>query len=141
MKHPIRYSLLAIFVLSIVVGVSAFGYQCYHSSMDEKAQYISEKISKKLDLTVEQNKQLVNLKDQILVVAKNIRQNKQLHREKLLGLMDKKQFDRKTAEIILNEKSDVIKAEGTPLILAFADFYDSLDTSQQQKIRDEINEN
>lgn len=138
MKHPVRYSILAAIGILIVIIVSSCGYKHYHSSIDDKAQYISEKIADKLELKGEQNLRLAKLKEEILIVVKEVRDNRQAHHKKILELLSQEQFDREQALKLINEKSVNIEEKATPIVYAFADFYDSLDSSQQQKLREKL---
>jgi len=139
-KHTIRNSILAILAVVIIFGFSACGYRFYNSSLEEKAEYFSEKITEKLDLTTQQNEKLLVLKQQLLALAKKMRQAKQQHHDELLGVIANEHFDRNAANKMLIDKSQKITIEGPPIITAVADFYDSLDPNQQQKIRAEFAE-
>jgi len=139
-KHTIRNSILAILAVVIIFGFSACGYRFYNSSLEEKAEYFSEKITKKLELTTQQNEKLQVLKGQLLALAKKMRQAKQQNHEALLGVIANEHFDREAANKMLTEKSREISIQGPPIIAGVADFYDSLDSNQQQKIRSEFAE-
>ena len=140
MKHPIRNSLLVLLTLAILFVVSACGYRFYNSSLEEKAEYFSEKISKELDLNAVQKEKLSLLKKKIIVIAEKMQQAKEQNHEQLLSIIANEKFDQVTANRLLTEKSQNIALQGTPLITVVADFYDSLDNKQQQKIRAEVTE-
>jgi|GEM_PF-2998432 len=138
MKHPVRYSILAAIGILIVIVVSSCGYKYYHSSIDDKAQYISERITDKLDLKGEQNLRLAKLKEQVVLVVKEVRDSKQEYHKQVLALLGEKQFDSKQALQLLKEKSGNFDEKAEPIVYAFADFYNSLDSAQQQKLREKV---
>ena len=138
MKHPIRNSIIGLIVVLVLIGTSVCTYHIFFSSIEERADYISTKISKKLDLTALQNEKLSNLKVHLISVFKTLKQEKQQYHEEILALITNRHFDRTNASKLIQEKMLKINNESTPLIDLIAEFYDSLDKNQQQQIRAKI---
>ncbi len=138
MNKPTRKQVFVIVFLTLFISAGAFAYQLATSNIDERADYISNKISNKLDLQKHQEQKLDALKKQLLALINQVRQNKQQSKEQVLALMSGEQLDRDGASRLLKEKINQMNQDGSPLITAFADFYDSLDAKQQQLIKDRM---
>lgn len=138
MKKPTKKQVFLILFLTIFVSAGAFAYKVSSCSIDERVDFISNKIVKKLDLQEHQSQKLEILKQQIVSKINQVKQEKQQRKEKLLAIISDEQFDREAATIFLQEKTQLINNEASPLIIAFADFYDSLEAEQQQLIRDKV---
>jgi len=140
MNKPNKKQVIGIVFLTLFITAGAFAYQVYNCSIDERADYISQKVADKLDLQEHQKQKLEIVKKQLLSTFKQVKQGRQQHHEKVLKLIASKQFNRDSANQLLTDKTQQINTEGSPIIAAFADFYDSLDTTQQQLIRDKISD-
>ena len=58
------------------------------------------------------------------------------NRAEMQAIVAGNRFDRSRAQGLLEEKTRAVQASGPEVINALADFYDSLDAEQQQKVRD-----
>jgi Spy/CpxP family protein refolding chaperone len=47
-------------------------------------------------------------------------------------------FDRPRAQAMFEQKAQAVQGNGPQVISAFADFYDSLNTQQQQEVRERM---
>jgi periplasmic protein CpxP/Spy len=146
MKTWIKRSLVGIFGAGIVLGgLSACGDRherhgmamdsAYATKMQEK---IVERVSKELALTDTQKQQLVRVGDRIREQQLALVGSTKDPRAALEGLVSGPQFDRARALAMVEEKTQAIRGKSPEVIAAAADFYDSLDPAQQQKLRERL---
>jgi periplasmic protein CpxP/Spy len=93
-----------------------------------------ERVSSKLELTTEQKAKLGTLADAV-----------QAQRAGLMGQADPRaefasviageKFDRTKAQSLINEKTAAVAKQSPATVTAMADFYDSLNPTQQAKVR------
>jgi len=97
-----------------------------------EAQMLSH-IGKDLDLDAAQKSKLQGLAD---LLHKDHQAMGSDHHAKLAALIAGNTFDRAGAQALVDEKLASIKTNAPALITSAGDFYDSLNTTQQQKVRD-----
>jgi periplasmic protein CpxP/Spy len=146
MKPWIKRTLIGLFGASIVVGgLSACG-QRHHgyghgAAMSEedaskfKARMV-ERVGKELELNEQQ-------KQRLALVGERMREQRQAligsttdPRAEMQALVAGAQFDRARAQALIEEKTNAIRGKSPELLTALAEFYDSLNPAQQQKVRD-----
>jgi periplasmic protein CpxP/Spy len=144
MKTWIKRSLIGIFGAGIVLGgLSACGDRHERHGMDgayavKMQQKFVEKVSKELALTDAQKQQLVRVGERIQEQRLALVGSTKDPRAELQALVSGPQFDRARALAIVEEKTQAIRGKGPEVIAAIADFYDSLDPAQQQKLRERL---
>ncbi|WP_420998056.1 Spy/CpxP family protein refolding chaperone [Cupriavidus sp. 30B13] len=144
MRPWIKRTLLGLFGAGIAVGglTACGGY--HHGpggkmSPEEVAQMrekIIERISKKLDLNAQQKQRLAVLADKLKAQRAALAGNAADPRAEVQALVAGDRFDRARAQSLVSEKTAVINAGSPEVIAAMADFYDSLDATQQQQVRE-----
>ena len=95
-----------------------------------------EHVGKSLDLDANQKTKLKGLADQLHAQHDAFMKTGGDPHERMKALIAGNTFDRAGAQALVNEKVSQIQANSPALINAAGDFYDSLNASQQQKVRD-----
>ena len=109
-----------------------------HSSADMAAHeaMMLEHVGKSLDLDATQKTKLKGLADQLHAQHDAFMKTGGDPHERMTALIAGNTFDRAGAQALVNEKVSQIQANSPALINAAGDFYDSLNATQQQKVRD-----
>jgi periplasmic protein CpxP/Spy len=96
-----------------------------------------ERISSKLELNTEQQTKLGVLADQLMASRKALRGDSD-PRADIQALIAGDKFDRSKAQMLLDQKSQVVRGNGPQVLSAFGDFYDSLSPAQQKQLRERM---
>lgn len=148
MKHFIRRNLkrtlLTLVGATIVVGgLSACGHRegNYGSGMSqEKYAEMRDKVvsraASKLDLNEDQKKRLSVLGDKLYEQRTALVGQTTDPRAEMKALVAGEKFDAARAQALINDKTAALQAKSPEVIAALADFYNSLNPAQQQKVRD-----
>lgn len=143
MKTWIKRLWIGIFGASLALG-GVFACSRHHehgwSLSDEDAlKYrtkIVERVGSKLDLTEPQKERLGVLTDSLRAQAKALVGATSDPRAEFRALFAGPQFDKVRAQAIIEEKTGALRNKSPDVIAAAANFFDSLDAAQQQKVRD-----
>ena len=139
MKNWTQKTLISIFAITLITGALAGCSREHHSDWSaEDTVPMRNKVADKLDLSAPQRQKLSVLVDQLVVVRKSVRGESADPRSAFSALISGDTFDRAKAQGMLDEKTKALQADGPATITALADFYDSLDPQQQDKVRDKL---
>jgi protein CpxP len=146
MKRWIKRSLFALFGVSVLVaGLSACGHRDHEFGDKLSAEEYTEKRSKmvdrvagKLDLNDDQKKRLGMVGDKVYEQRTALIGQTTNPRAEMKALVVAGKFDRNRAQALITEKTTVMQTKSPEVVTALADFYDSLNPAQQQKVRDYI---
>jgi Spy/CpxP family protein refolding chaperone len=144
MKPWIKRTLLGIFGATILVGsLTACSHQQHafgaNMSAEQYAQMrskIVDRATSKLDLNADQQKRLTVLADKLYEQRTALMGQAKDPRAEVKSLVATDKFDRARAQTLLTEKTTALQVKSPEVITALADFYDGLNPSQQQKVRD-----
>jgi Spy/CpxP family protein refolding chaperone len=143
MKPWIKRTLFGLFGVSILVGgLTACGHRHGFGapmSTEEAAEFrgkMIERVSSKLDLNADQKKRLTVLADKLHEQRLALVPAGKEPRADLQALVVGDKFDRTRAQTLVTEKTAAITGKSPEVIAAMADFYDSLNPAQQQKVRE-----
>ena len=98
-----------------------------------------ERVSRKLDLNAEQKQRLSVLADKLHAQRVALMGDKPNPRADIQALVAGDHFDRTRAQALVAEKTAALTSQSPELIAAMGDFYDSLNLTQQQKVREFMN--
>lgn len=141
MKTWIKRTLIAAATATLLLGgLAACGAHSHRGPWtDEKVAEMRgkavERLSDKLELNAAQKAGLERVADTLLAQRKALRGNTE-PRAELQSLIAGASFDRAKALSLLQEKTATVQSQGPQLVLAMADFYDSLNPAQQQQLRE-----
>ena len=144
MKPWIKRTLFSLFGASIVVGSltgCANRHHGYGASMNaEQSAQAREKmlnrVASKLDLNAEQKQRLATQGDKLHAQRLALMGQASNPRAEIKALVAGDKFDAVRAQALINEKTTAVQATSPEIIAALADFYNSLNPAQQQKVRD-----
>ncbi|MDP2368460.1 Spy/CpxP family protein refolding chaperone [Rhodoferax sp.] len=144
MKPWIKRTLIGVFGASILLGgLSACGHRqhSWHANMsaEESTQFrgrLVDRVSGKLDLTEDQKKRLTALADKLHEQRTALAGPGKDPRAEVQALVAGDKFDKARAQVLVTEKTAAIQGKSPEVIAALADFYDSLNPAQQQKVRE-----
>lgn len=146
MKPWIKKSLIAVFGASIVLGgLTACGSRGDHAGgwSDERVTEMRgkalDRVSDKLELNDAQKQKLGVLADELIAQRKAWRAQGSDPRAEVKALMANEKFDRSGAQGLLERRTQQVQGAGPKVIAAFGDFYDSLNPTQQQQVRERLN--
>jgi protein CpxP len=127
----------------LVVGLSACGHRDHEYGANlsaeqyaQKRDKMVDKVASKLDLNDDQKKRLANLGDKLYAQRTALVGTTKDPRAEMKALVAGDKFDAARAQALVNEKTSALQAKSPEVIAALADFYDSLNATQQQKVRD-----
>ncbi len=148
----IKYTLIGVFGTAVLFGgLSACAHRHHGGMMSEadmtqmRERFI-DKASRELALDAAQKAKLGLLADAIKAQrnalmgdATNPAANPGTNpRTELAALMAGSQFDRSRAQALVDSKTGALRDKAPAVVAAMADFFDSLQPAQQQKVRDFI---
>jgi Spy/CpxP family protein refolding chaperone len=143
-KSNVRRALYGVLGFTLIAGgLSACGHHRDHDwganvsqeQFAEKRDKMVDRAASKLDLNVEQKKLLATVGDKMFEQRKVMIGQTTDPRAELKSLIAGSKFDTAKAQAIITEKTTVIQAKSPDTLAALAAFYDSLNATQQQKVR------
>jgi len=142
MKTWIRRTLIALAGTTVLLGgLSACG-RSHHGHGPMSAEQVTEmrgkaieRVSDRLDLDAAQQQKLAVLADKLIAQRTAFIGQSAQPRAELQALVAGDRFDRARALALLDEKTRVVQVSTPEVIAAMADFYDSLNPTQQAEVR------
>lgn len=125
-------SVVSLGLVSVVAARQFGGPGCGMGPDGMPGGWVSQKMAWKLDLNDAQRAQLDELRDQMFVGYKEMREQRPVQEEIEAVLGDK--LDRTKALAMLDQRLQKVRDHAPETIDAFADFYDSLDAEQQAEL-------
>ena len=144
LHHNFKRTLVGALAATLLVGgLAACGHRNheYGASMSaeqtaEKRDKMVDKVASKLDLNDDQKKRLTTLADKMLDQRTALVGSTKDPRAEMKALVAGDKFDAVRAQSLLSEKTTALQAKSPEVIAALAEFYNSLNATQQQKVRD-----
>ena len=143
-RRNFKRTLIGAFTLTLLVGgLSACGHRGHTQAANMSAEQYAQKRDKmvdkaasKLDLNAEQKKRLAALGDTLYAQRTALIGQTTDPRAEMKALVAGDKFDAARAQALITEKTTALQTKSPEVIAALADFYNSLDATQQQKVRD-----
>lgn len=145
MKKWIKRTLIGVFGASVLFGGLAAcshrahgPWQTAHLSEAEQAEWrakMVERVAARLELDAAQKGKLGVLADTLATQRKAVMAGSEARAE-LNAMIAGERFDRGRAQSLVDGKTAALRAASPAVITAAADFYDSLNAAQQQKVRE-----
>lgn len=145
MKFRIKRILAALFGATLVIGsLGACSGHRHGGTMSEadsaaRQAKMVEYAGKKLDLNDAQKQRLNVLGDKLREQRASLMGASKDPRADIMALVAGNKLDRAKALSLIEEKTNAVKTKSPELIAAAADFFDSLNSAQQQQVRDLMN--
>jgi Spy/CpxP family protein refolding chaperone len=144
-QRNIRRIVLGVLATTLVVGgLSACGHNRDHAwganvtqeQFSQQRDKMVDRAASKLDLNAEQKKLLAAVGDKLFDQRKAMMGNTTDPRAELKSLIAGPKFDTAKAQALITDKTTVMQAKSPETLATLAAFYDSLNPTQQQKLRD-----
>ncbi|MFC1665724.1 Spy/CpxP family protein refolding chaperone [Pseudomonadota bacterium] len=119
-------------------GVMAYGAHRYHHDPEHRAQWMVEKVSKKLELSTEQQSKLKGVRDVLMNTAKSFGNERTNVHQEVMDAIQETKLDRQKALAIVTKRTDSVREQAPSIVAAIGDFYDSLTPEQRAKVREKI---
>ena len=143
MKPWIKRTLFGLFGVSLLVGgLTACGHRHGYggnATPEQAAEFrgkMVERVSSKLDLDAAQKQKLTVLGDKLHEQRLAMMGASKDPRADIKALVAGATFDKTRAQALVTEKTAAVTGKSPEVIAALADFYDSLNPAQQQKVRE-----
>lgn len=144
MKTWIKRTLFGIFGVAVLAGGLAacghhreqWGAQMSPEVYAQKRDKVVDRVAGKLDLNDDQKKRLAVLGDKVYEQRTALIGQTTDPRGEFKAMLSSEKFDRTRAQSLITEKTTALQTKSPEVIAALADFYDSLNAQQQQKVRD-----
>ena len=114
----------------------SFGSNMSAEQYAQKRDKIVDKAASKLDLTDDQKKRLAALGDKIYEQRTAFIGQTKDPRAEMKALVAGDKFDAARAQALITDKTTVLQTKSPEVIAALAEFYNSLNPAQQQKVRE-----
>ena len=143
MKPWIKRTLFGLFGVSLLVGgLTACGHRHGYganATPEQAAEFrgkMVERVSSKLDLDAAQKQKLTVLGDKLHEQRLAMMGASKDPRADIKALVAGDKIDKTRAQALVTEKTAAVTGKSPEVIAAMADFYDSLNPAQQQKVRE-----
>lgn len=142
-KHRwIKRSLIALTATTVLVGgLAACSHRHGHGPMTdadlaEMRERVITKAERELSLDAAQKAKLALLADALQAQRAALMTGGAQPRAELQALVAGPSFDRARAQALIDAKTGAVRDKAPAVVTAMADFYDSLQPAQQQKLRE-----
>lgn len=141
----LRRTLFGILGATLVIGsLSAcgnhgdrkWGSNMTQEQYTQKRDKMVERAASKLDLNADQQKLLATVGDKVFEQRKALIGQTTDPRAEVKALIAGPKFDAAKAQALINDKAGALQTKSPEVITALAAFYDSLNPTQQQKVRE-----
>lgn len=144
MKSWIKRTLIGVFGATLLVGgLSACGHghhgggwQTSDADAAKMRERVLERAGRELKLDDAQKLRLVTLADKLKEQRSALMGTGVDPRAEAQALVAGAKFDRERAQAFVESKTTALRGKSPEVIAAAADFYDSLNPTQQQQVRD-----
>lgn len=136
MKKSTKIIAITTLVVGLSTTVFAFaGNGHWKMTAAEKAEFMNDRISSKLELTETQKFQLSSLTDDILELASEIKETKNGHKLLVQQLLSEPTLDQVKALDMIHQTTQMINDKAPETIASLASFLDSLDVDQKAELQ------
>ena len=144
MKTWIKRTLIGLFGTAVLLGgLAACSHHHHHdggmlseADVTQLRERFMVKATRELSLDSAQAQRLGVLADALAAQRTALMADGANPRTELQALVAGAQFDRSRAQALIDRKTGAVKDKAPAVVTAMADFYDSLQAAQQQKLRD-----
>lgn len=136
MKKSTKIIAITTLVIGLSTTVFAFaGNGHWRMTAAEKAEFVNDRITSKLELTEAQKFQLSSLTDNILELAGEIKEAKSGHKLLVQQLLSEPTLDQSKALDMIHQTTQMINDKAPQTIASLAGFLDSLDAEQKAELQ------
>lgn len=136
MKKSTKIIIAGVMVLGVSGGVFAYGaHNHWNMSPQDKADFVTDRVSKKLDLDESQKQNLRVLTNDMMAIMNEIRESRQSHLTEVEKLLAEPVFNQASALEMVQEKTRKINEKAPATIASLALFLDSLNPDQKSELQ------
>jgi len=136
MKKSTKIIMASLLALGVSGGVFAYGaHNHWGMNADEKAEFVTNRVSKKLDLDETQRQNLEVLAKDMLALMEEMRNSRQAHMNEIQQMLGDSVLDQNRALKMIQDKTQVINDKAPAAIASLALFLDSLDAEQKSELQ------
>ena len=104
----------------------------------EKAEFVTERVTRKLELDATQQQNLSNLTNLVAGIVAEARANKSDQFEEISAMIKAPSFDQARALELVQQKTSMVNQKAPEVIASLGVFLDSLDGEQKQQLEEFI---
>ena len=137
MKYINKKSLTSLGLITLALTM-VLGLSACRSTPEEKAEFVSERISDELELNESQQALLNDLKDKALLAGKTMKDNKQEMKSNLVALISQPSIDHDQITVFMDSAMDAMHTSVDDVVPSFIAFHASLTEEQKAQVVDFI---
>jgi Spy/CpxP family protein refolding chaperone len=103
---------------------------------DEKAEFVSERVTKKLDLDSEQQQKFDDLARLVVDIMQEVKTSREQQVGEILQLLEEPSFDQARALELIQQKTQLVNEKAPTVIASLSVFLDSLNSDQKQELQE-----
>ena len=128
-------------VMILVLGGSGAVYAFskhnhWHMTPAEKAEFVTDRVTKKLDLNSEQRQNFASLAETVVQIVVDVRATKAQHFAEVDQLLEDPSFNQARALELVQQKTDTINTRAPLVVSQLAIFLDSLNAEQKEELQE-----
>ena len=128
-------------VMILVLGGSGAVYAFskhnhWHMTPAEKVEFVTDRVTKKLDLNSEQRKNFASLADTVAQIIVDARASKKQHLDEVEQLLQSPSFNQARALELVQQKTDLINSRAPLVVSQLGIFLDSLNAEQKEELQE-----
>ncbi|MCP4488915.1 MAG: hypothetical protein GY820_16630 [Gammaproteobacteria bacterium] len=141
MKKSTKIIMVGLLTVGISGGVLAFGaHNHWGMSPDENAEFVTERVTSKLDLNESQQENLKVLAKDMMALMEEMKAGHRAHMEQIQQILVEPVLDQTAALQVIQDKTQAINDRAPAAIASLALFLDSLDADQKSKLQSFVTE-
>ena len=130
-----------IIALLVLAGSSGVVYAVsrhsdWHMTPEEKVEFVTERVTKKLDLDSQQQQNFTALAETVAQIMLDARAAKHAQLDEIEALLQEPSFNQARALEIVQQKTQMVNEKAPLVISSLAVFLDSLDAEQKSKLQE-----
>ena len=107
-------------------------------SPEEKVEFVTERVTKKLELDRQQQENFTQLAQTVAQIMMDARSSRAQHFTEIEALLEEPSFNQSRALELVQQKTQMVNEKAPLLISSLAVFLDSLSAEQKQELQDFI---
>ena len=139
MKRSTKIIAAVLLIVGSSSAVYAYGkHGGWHMTPQEKVEFVSERVSKKLELDAQQRQNFSSLAETVVQIVGEARAGKEQQVAEIVGLLQEPSFNQARALEIVQQKTRLVNEKAPQVVASLALFLDSLNTEQKQQLSEFI---
>ena len=137
MKISTRIITAALLIAGSSGAVYAFSkHNDWGMSPEEKVEFVTERVTRKLDLDSQQQKNFTELANTVVQIMQDAKITRVQHTDEIGALLQEPSFNQARALELVAQKTRMINEKAPLVIASLAIFLDSLNVEQKQKMEE-----